>query len=328
MTSGWRYRRLDGAKDPNTGLFIPGPPPTPVDDGFRLALTQPTDSNVGTGDPAILRVHEGDLIKTDTTPVQNLDIRGQLVLRAPALVQNCIGRGPLSGRGAAIVAEASAAGYRIERTSVIPQTPSLFQDGFRLESRGVTYRTRVQDCIDGFRVLADDVEILAPLVERFVYIVPVPNRYQDTDRQPHTDAVQIEKGRRVRIIGGTWRGFYGPAGTHQPNNYGGPTPSGWPNPSFAWVLLSANVGPISDLEVTDNWVYGFDLPMNVGSGSVAGVHLGDWLANKFDGTSRPASSGLPWTISKRSDQTANFGFGTPRSNALMDGRLITTARSA
>lgn len=318
-----------GLRSVNSSILRPGPPQI-VDDGFVLYETEPTEFTSRPRPGLGLDVINGDvtITSTDQLPFIGKDVRGAFQCRVPnALMEDVIVRGPVTGNRAAVNFTAAAAGWRMNRVAVIPQTPSIFQDGFRLESRGQAFRVGARDVVDCFRILADDIDILGSWGGKFYYNTPVPDGYQNTDRQPHNDWVQFEKGLRARLLGNTADGYYGTAG-QTPANTGGPTPSGWPNPSFAWVMMTPNVGPVGQHQIIKNWVYGFDVPFNVGSGGMAGADLGDILENLFDGKSRVAGGVLGGaTLYKRADQTANFGVGTARRNRYMDGRDV-TIRSA
>lgn len=320
-----------GKKSPRTPIAPPVVPP----DGFTLGTTQPTEAN--TGAAGTLTVVNGDYTHTSTSPpLRDLDIRGRLLVRsavgtalADGASNNVIVRGPAiapTASTAAVHVFSTAAGFDLSRISVIPQAPSLHLDAYRVEAAGRFFRCNFRDTVDGFRVLADDVKIHGCYGDRFFYATPDPTHLSDD--QTHNDWCQAEKGLRLEIDGCACVGRYGTAGTHSPANQGGPTPSGWPNPSFAWVLLSANVGPIGQLVVRRNWVYGFDIPMNTGSTSVSGINLGAWTENLFDRTSRSSGGVLGgWTLAKRADQTCDFGVGTTRRNLYMDGGDV-TIRSA
>lgn len=333
LPAGLYVRVAAGLRNVNTGALIDGPPPpgTP-DPAFTLGTTEPTALNTGARDPSVLTRFDGNITTSGNGEViRNLDVYGRITVNhADVLIENCIVRGaptPTAGDACILATSGSVQRLVIERVSCFPQASRPYMDGIRGHDF-TARRVWVRDVVDGFGVfntVAPDphqigVRVEGCYVERHAYFSPDAN--QPTDNQSHNDSVQLQSGLGMVIVGSAFHGVFGPAGTHAPSVFG-TSPSGWPNVSFAWVLLSANAGPVGNLTVTDNWVYGYYLPMNVGGGG-SGVNLGTWHRNRFDG--QHGIGGSP--LSKRGDQTADFGFGTANTNRYIDGTPITTARSA
>lgn len=324
-------RTAAGSVNLNTSQLLPGPAPVVPDPAFTLGVTEPTAANTGVRDPSLLTRFDGNITTTgDGQVIRNLDVYGRVVVNhADVVIENCIVRGaasPTAGDACILATSGSVARLLIDRVACFPQAARPYMDGIRGHDF-TARRVHLRDMVDGFGIfntVAPDphqigVRLEGCFVERSSYFSPDSN--QPTDDQSHNDDCQVQSGFGLVVVGCAFRGVYGPAGTHSPS-VTGTSPSGWPNVSFAWILLSPNAGPIGDLTVTDNWVYGFFLPMNVGGGGA--TNLGTWHRNRFDGLH--GAGGSP--LSKRADQTCDFGFGTPNTNVYMDGRPITTARSA
>lgn len=321
MTSGVFVREAGGGRNLATGVLTSGPPPPTPSDGFVVGQTQPTLLNTGLTDPSLLVRHDGDLFTTAAgQQIINMDVYGRIVVRHPDVrVYNTAVRGTETASACVVATDANVARLLVERCLIAPQVPSRVTDGIR--GFGFTaLRCQIQDTIDHFRVLGQGARVYGNFLHRPVYWTPYPLQ---SDGQPHNDLVQVEAGTDVQIVGNWMDARYtSPYGTHNPGPVG-TTPSGAANPASTCVLLSANVGPIRTLTVTDNWMRGGYLPMTVGSSSVAGVDIGVWQRNNFAGY---GISGSP--LFKRADQTADFGIGTPNANTYADGTPITTVRNA
>lgn len=328
-------RDVDGLVDLATGQVLPLTPPPPIGEpAFVLGATMPTATNTGLVDPAALTRFDGTISTSSNAQViQNLDIYGRIsVAHTDVVIRNCIVRGLAVHTFADACITATNVNVRrllVDRCLLVPQTPSRFTNG--IDGHDFTLRrTHIRDVVDYFGLFNTqvtrvdgtyplNVRIEGVYGERMAYFTPDPAH--TSDNQSHNDGVQFQGGQGAVVIGSRLRAVYGPAGTHQPIP-GQPTPSGWPNPSLAVLLFNNNVGTTGLHAITDNWFEGGHLPINVGG--AAGQNLGVIHRNRFDGTHTLAGSPL----SKRSDQTIDYGFGTANTNVFYSGIPITTARAA
>lgn len=126
----------------------------------------------------------------------------------------------------------------------------------------------------------------------------------------HCDGFQIQGGLGVKIRGNSLNAFPGSGGTAQPALRG---------TGISCLLFNDNVGRTGLHEITDNWLRGGDIPVNMRDLTTDGADMGVLLRNKFSGGGTHLSP--PLTVYKLG-QILDVGAGTADRNTNADGSEI------
>ncbi|MGY4643604.1 right-handed parallel beta-helix repeat-containing protein [Cellulomonas sp. URHB0016] len=210
---------------------------------------KPGASNTGVPDGTQLTVHDGDLrITTPGTVIDSLDIRGFVqVSAANVTIRNSVVRGYAVSQGRSLVVQDAASGsLTIENSEVFAAAPSYWIDGVR--GFNITVRnTDIHDVVDTVRVIGDNFRIESSWLHDNLHYDVAPDQTNGT----HDDGIQIQKGNNIDVVGNTISGAYNAA-----------------------LMYSPGLGPISDVNVSGNWIDGGGCSVNIaeqGRGPATGL---------------------------------------------------------
>lgn len=223
---------------------------------FVYGQTEPTPSLVGTGILAAkpTAVYNGPMRPSTDMVIRDRIVKGVLNPNPGVNVTlyNCDVR--LSPTGLTKDTRALTnvgAGKIVARFCDIHATgPSLWVNGGGVKNFTVD-RSHVYDVVDGFDSLGGMV-VKGSLIERLLRLKDPADAYGVT----HNDGFQLVGGHGHRIFGCTIRAYNSPWSTVGSKN----------NVSTTAIMLTPNAGSITGIDITYNWIYGGDYPIN-------GLHL-------------------------------------------------------
>ena len=217
---------------------ITAPSSSPIQPGF------PHDGNTGAPASMGLSVHDGDL--TITTPgavIDGRDIRGYVAIKAPNVT---IKRSIIRGGGAATVNRAllsathsGAANFLIEDVTVAPTNPSPYANGINVNQAGTIRRANISGTVDGIMIYGSGVRVESSYLHHFAHYVNDPNWGGGPS---HDDAIQVQSGDGVAIVGNSLTGAYNAA-----------------------VMVTQDSGKTSNLAINGNWMDYGGCSVNFGS---------------------------------------------------------------
>jgi hypothetical protein len=198
----------------------------------------PASTGVPTG--TILRRHDGDLVITQPGAVYDrLDIHGYVVVKAPNVtIRRSIIRGgsPRNGPvGLLTNTTPGATNLLVEDTELVPEFPTLWTDAVK----GWNFTLRRVDAhgsVDLVKVYGDHVRIESSWLHGTRFYSSAPGQPTGT----HNDGVQVLAGHDIRIAGNTVEGA-----------------------SNAALMVTQDVGEVSDLVFAANWVDGGACSVNL-----------------------------------------------------------------
>lgn len=319
---------------------------------LQPGVDKPNATNTGVL-PGIARTtYTGSMtITTADTVLQNLNINGALLIRAPRVtIRNCYITGLQSTATTAtacIVADHSAnVGLYIEDCSLVPAFPSLYTDGIYGHDYTCmrVYVANTVDYFGGFNSgnAAAPLNILIQQCfgEKFSFFSPDPTH---SDNQTHCDGFQIQGGSGpVKLWGNCFRAYYstdsGVGNTPTPDRGSGATDNS--DGRYNWYDIAAvtfsdypkgtfsvDTGSSGHIDVWDNWLEGGRRGINAGS---ANTNVGRWWRNKFTHDQGEQGSGgdNTFTICMDPTTTCDTGDGTSDQNVYEDtGNPVTVRRN-
>lgn len=245
-----------------------GGPDIPLNTRWRdvqLGVTKPDGSNTGTvaGIPLRTVTQEILSITEPNTVLENLDIHGRIIARAPGLiVRNCRIRGTATPNNLIEATRPGNSATFIDCT-LIPDVPQLGVDAF-LGGDCTFIRCEVAHVVDGWGVLTPvfggigdpagptGVSLLSCYFHDFLYWSPDPAHQGQpgagNDNATHNDAVQVHGG-----YGAIVRGCHFDM-TESPYSTVGA--GGHPSEGLygQGVTLTPNQGAIAGAVVEENWI--------------------------------------------------------------------------
>ncbi len=231
---------------------------------------KPSDSTTGVIPGTTLTPYNtggADLIITQEGRVlQNLDVYGDIKVRARnVVIRNCRLRGgkqiPSSNTGIVDANSGSCYNLLVEDCTIIPDRPSYYRDGI-VGHEYTARRNRITRTNDGLGVfnrpggpVQANVTIEGNYVNQLTFWSNDPAHSDGT----HNDAIQVQGGENIRIVGNTLVGSIvtgagsapSPRGTH-----GGCT-----------IMLQQNVAKLNNVLVEKNWVDDGQTSINIAVGS-------------------------------------------------------------
>ncbi|MBX9246700.1 hypothetical protein ICW40_18075 [Actinotalea ferrariae] len=240
---------------------------------------RPDASNTGVRPGSKLTVHRGDIIVTEPgTVLENLDIYGFVEVRAADVtIRNSRVRGSGKGSHSIGLINATDANVRnlvIEDVTLVPDSPSYWIDGV-LGHDYTARRVNTWNVVDGFGIFNThgseaNVRIESSYVHDLAYFSPVPTH---SDKQTHNDAIQIQGGSNITIVGNrlsAWRSKT--AGTQ---NYD-------VRQAGFGLIVTPNVNAVTGASVSKNWFDGGHIPLKIERRDrVGAMNFGSITDNKF-----------------------------------------------
>lgn len=221
-----------------TGGLIPSPTSRPASGQW------PSAQNSGVPAGKSLSVHKGDL--TVTTPgavIDGLDIRGFVVVKAPnvTIKRSIIRGGPAGsvGRGVLAITHSSASNYLVEDVTIAPSNPTPHLNGINVNQAGTIRRADISGTVDGIMIYGGGVRVESSYLHDFRHYTNDPNWGGGPS---HDDAIQVQGGNGIQIVGNTLTGAYNSA-----------------------VMVTQDAGATKNLSINGNWLDYGGCSINYGS---------------------------------------------------------------
>ena len=194
-----------------------------------------------TGCATLERINGNRVITQANTVLERFDLHGELTVKAPGvIIRQGIGRGGAANNGNACinVTHPDAKDCLIEDVTVVPEFPGDRQNGININQPGIIRRVNISGTVDGIMVFGDHITVQDSWIHDLVKRATTTQR----DGYTHNDCIQIQRGIGVRIVGNDL--------------------SGGDN---AAIMITQDVGAVSDLLIADNYLDGGGATINFGS---------------------------------------------------------------
>ncbi|WP_182113261.1 MULTISPECIES: hypothetical protein [unclassified Actinotalea] len=253
--------------------------PAPLVTAPAPDVVKPDASSTGVRAGSRLQTHRGDIVVTQPgTVLENLDVYGFVTVKAADVtIRNTRVRGSGPGSfdtGLINANDARVKNLVVEDVTLVPDFPSYWINGM-LGHDYTARRVNTWNVVDGFGIYnihgtAANVRVESSYVHDLAYFSPDPNH---SDNQTHNDAIQIQGGSNIQILGNTlsvWRSTT--AGTQ---NYA------YPQGGFG-VILTPNVNAVTNSRIDGNWVDGAHIPIKLVTSQKTGpMNFGEVTNNTF-----------------------------------------------
>jgi PKD repeat protein len=208
------------------------------------APVKPSADNTGVPAGTGLRVHDGNLtITTPGTVIDGLDIRGYVVVKAAnvTIKRSIIRGGPAATVNRAIlsIVQAGASNYLVEDVTIVPANPTPYINGINVNQAGTIRRTDISGTVDGIMIYGSGVRVEDSYLHDFAHYLNDPNW---NGGPSHDDAIQVQAGTGVTLVGNTLTGAYNAA-----------------------VMVTQDAGATKDLTISGNWIDYGGCSVNFGS---------------------------------------------------------------
>jgi hypothetical protein len=270
--------------------------PSPASaDTFVLGATKPDASNTGVPSGTALTVLNGDLKMVAGRTYQNLDIRGFVIGAARATLVNSRVRGRGTGyiKPGLVNGTATTTGMHLVRCTLVPDFPRFYLNGFD-GSNCLLERCDMSAICDGAYVHGDNVQVHGCYLHDFAFFDGSTGTDHANDpAHPgwnHNDGVESLGGSGLEVIGNSIQCYNSrTVGTPQTALQGG-----YPNANHVnGVTLAPKHGRIPGFRVTDNWLEGGDILLQIpakGTGFDTG-NDGNIARNRCGADQKPLGSG-------------------------------------
>ncbi len=193
----------------------------------------PSAANTGVPAGTALTVQTGNLtITTPGTVIDGKDIRGYVVVKAPNVtIKRSIIRGgeaATSNRPLLAITQAGASNFLVEDVTVTPMNPTPYVNGINMNQSGTIRRANISGTVDGIMIYGDGVRVGILYFHDFVHYLNDPNWGGGPS---HDDAIQVQAGTGVQIVGNTLTGAFNAA-----------------------VMVNQDAGTTKDLAINSNWL--------------------------------------------------------------------------
>lgn len=193
----------------------------------------------------VLKRQDGDItITTPGTVLDGLDIHGAVVVKAKdVIIRRCIIRGnkdvaAIGGSNACLSIVTGGTNYLVEDVTILPEFPNYRQNGINVNQPGTFRHLNISGTVDGMMIYGSGVKVYDSYFHDFV---KYPTGH--TNGGPtHNDCIQLQGGIGVRIEGNTLIGA-----------------------DNAAIMVTQDVGPVSDLVIADNYIDNGGCSINFGS---------------------------------------------------------------
>lgn len=284
---------------------------------------KPGPATTGVPSGTTLKRHDGDLVITeDGTVLDGLDIHGFVSIRAKNVtIRNSVVRGSGPGSystGLVSCLDARCVGAVIEDTTIVPRTPSPWLTGI-LGHDYTARRVDVHHVVDGFGIFDTndprgpvDVVIESSWCHDLSYFAKDP---QQSDGPSHNDCIQIQGGSNIRIVGNRLDSFMATKAGDQ--NYDARNRG-------AGLMVTPNVGPVTRVVMTHNWIDGGYASAAFSPGKHAPMNFGTFAHNRFGRNQFDHGKGSRYVIRVREGVTfaesLDSNVWEDNSGALAEGR--------
>lgn len=264
------------------GSYFPGPTTSGLPPGVVPALYPATGGPFGSisGSGRVTLSGVGTVVDGWDFPA-GLTVSGQNIT-----VQNCRIRGKVGApTGPLVVCYGSTVvNLTVQDCEIIPDEPGRGTDGIT-GHHYTAKRNKIQHCTDSFGVFntaspsgQHSVYIYANYAGDHAYFSPDPAHPGDTPiSHTHNDALQVQSGNLIRVIGNTLLGLIDPAVGQASFSSASPDPASTPPGGYnvnypvmngnSALQVTQGVGPVFDLWLNNNFIDGGGYAVNVGPGS-------------------------------------------------------------
>jgi len=220
---------------------------------FIYGETEPIASLVGTGviAPKPTRLYSGSVRPANTITIQDRVIKSPIIPADGAVVTllNCDVQLGSSGwnKDTRALSNNKDSGKIVARFCDIHATgPSIWVNGVGTKNFTVD-RSRVFHVVDGFDSLGGMV-VKGSLIEKLFRLKDPADAWGVT----HNDGFQLVGGYAHRIFGCAIHAYNSSWSNVNSRN----------NVATTAIMLTPNAGPITGIDITHNWIYGGDYPIN------------------------------------------------------------------
>ncbi len=252
---------------------------TPTSTPVPASSEKPGTANTGAPTGRTLTVYTGDLtITSPGTVIDGLDIRGFVIIKAADVtIRNSIVRGSGPGSyntGLINCNDAKVSRAVIEDVTLVPSYPSVWINGV-IGHDFTARRVNTYHVVDGFNIYnvhgsTANVTVEASYVHDLSYFSPDPNH---SDNKTHNDAIQIQGGSNISIVGNTLSAWLATTVGTQAYPY--------PQAGFG-VILTPNVNAVTGSRINGNWFDGSYIPVKLSTSSKTGpMDFGQVNDNRF-----------------------------------------------
>lgn len=222
-------------------VTTPAPTPpgsTPGDVG------PPSVSNTGVPAGMALTRYDGNLtITTPGTVIDGLDIHGYVTVKAANVtIKRSMIRGgpaPTVGRGILTMTHTGASNFLIEDVTIAPTYPNPYVNGINVNQSGTVRRANISGSVDGIMIYGSGVRVESSYLHTFAHFLNDPNWGGGPS---HDDAIQVQAGTGIELIGNTLTGAYNTA-----------------------VMVTQDAGVTKNLSIVGNWIDYGGCSVNFGS---------------------------------------------------------------
>lgn len=229
--------------------------PSFIGNASAATYSKPDWSNTGVPAGTDLTTYNGDIVvSTPGTVIEDLDVFGFIKVRAADVtIRRCRVRGSdqaQTNTGLIDCNHRAVQDVLIEDCLLVPDYPSVWIDGI-IGKEYTARRNNVYNTVDGFGVYNAqnwagpcNVTIESNFIHDLAYFAVDPNH---GNGPTHNDGIQVQGGSNVNIIGNNILMFYSrQVGTlDYPSRAGGNT-----------ILIGSNLAPVTDSQITNNWLNG------------------------------------------------------------------------
>lgn len=248
------------------------------------ATAKPGPTNTGVPAGTQLRPHYGDIVVTQPgTVIDGLDVFGFITVRTTDVtIRNSRVRGSGPGSFNTGLINANHRDVRrlvIEDVTLVPDHPSVWINGV-IGHDFTARRVNTYHVVDGFNIYnihgtAANVRVESSWVHDLAYFSPDPNH---SDNRTHNDAVQIQGGSNVQIVGNMLSAWLATSVGTQNYRY--------PEAGFG-VIVTPNVNAVTASRIDANWFDGSYIPVKVITKPAIGpMNFGQINGNRFARTMR------------------------------------------
>ena len=208
------------------------------------APSKPSADNTGVPAGMALTRYDGNLtITTPGTVIDGLDIHGYVTVKAANVtIKRSMIRGgpaPTVGRGILTMTHTGASNFLIEDVTIAPTYPNPYVNGINVNQSGTVRRANISGSVDGIMIYGSGVRVESSYLHTFAHFLNDPNWGGGPS---HDDAIQVQAGTGIELIGNTLTGAYNTA-----------------------VMVTQDAGVTKNLSIVGNWIDYGGCSVNFGS---------------------------------------------------------------
>ncbi len=137
------------------------------------------------------------------------------------------------------IASSRSAKFLFEDLTIAPSIPSPYVNGINVNQSGTIRRANISGTVDGMMIFGSGVRVEDSYLHNFTHYATDPNWGGGPS---HDDAIQVQGGKGIQIVGNTLSGAYNAA-----------------------VMVTQDVAATSNLAINSNWIDNGGCSINFGS---------------------------------------------------------------